>query len=156
MNQLSAHYRMHPAGRRHSKLLAELHGKCFAKGWGHLEFDSFFDRAGVFAAVSYHEDKLPVGFVLCWLIEDQCDLLSMGVLPDYRRDGVGLMLLDYALLEAAHMGATHMMLEVNINNTAAQTLYEAQGFEKFSIRKDYYSNADGTKADALCMRKALR
>ncbi len=149
-------YRIHPAGRRHSKLLAELHGKCFAKGWGHLEFDSFFDRAGVFAAIAYHEDKLPVGFVLCWLIEDQCDLLSMGVLEDYRRDGVGLMLLDNAVSEAAHMGAKYMMLEVNINNKAAQTLYEAQGFENFSVRKGYYSNADGTKSDALCMRKTLR
>lgn len=149
-------YHIHAAGRRHSRLLAELHGKCFAKGWGHLEFDSFFDRAGVFAAVAYHDDKEPVGFVLCWLIEDQCDLLSMGVLPDNRRDGVGLMLLDYALAEARHMGAMYMMLEVNVNNTAAQTLYEAQGFEKFSIRKGYYSNADGSKADALCMRKPLR
>lgn len=148
-------YRIHAAGRRHSKMLAELHSSCFAKGWGHLEFDSFFDRAGVFAAIAYEEDKKPVGFVLCWLIEDQCDLLSMGVLPDNRRDGVGLMLLEYALSEARHMGGKYMMLEVNINNTAAQTLYEAQGFEKFSVRKGYYTNADGTKADALCMRKTL-
>ena len=66
------------------------------------------------------------------------------------------MLLDYAMREARHMGATHMMLEVNINNTAAQTLYEAQGFEKFSVRKGYYSGPDGTRADALCMRKPLR
>lgn len=149
-------YRIHAAGRRHTKLLADLHGQCFHKGWGHLEFDSFFDRAGVFAAIAYQEDKLPVGFVLCWLIEDQCDLLSMGVLPEYRRDGVGLLLLDYALAEAAHMGGGSMMLEVNINNTAAQTLYEAHGFEKFSVRKGYYSNSDGTKADALCMKKPLR
>ena len=149
------HYRLHAASRRDSQKLADLHGACFAKGWGKLEFDSFFDRAGVFAAIAYREDKHPVGFVLCWLIENQCDLLSMGVLADYRRDGVGLMLLDFACAEAAHMGAAHMMLEVNINNTAAQTLYEGQGFEKFSIRKDYYTNADGTKADALCMRKGL-
>ncbi len=149
-------YRIHPAGRRHSKLLSELHTSCFAKGWGYLEFDSFFDRAGVFAAIAYHEDKTPVGFVLCWLIEDQCDLLSMGVLPDNRRDGVGLMLLDYALGEATHMGANYMMLEVNVHNEAAQTLYEQQGFEKFSLRKDYYTGPDGTKSDAQCMRKKLR
>jgi ribosomal-protein-alanine N-acetyltransferase len=155
MNATAPDYRIHAAGRRHTKVLADLHKACFAKGWGHLEFDSFFDRAGVFAAIAYHEDKLPVGFVLCWLIEDQCDLLSMGVLPDYRRDGVGQMLLDYALVEARHMGASSMMLEVNINNTAAQTLYEAQGFEKFSVRKGYYTNIDGTKADALCMKKPL-
>ncbi len=65
------------------------------------------------------------------------------------------MLLDYALREAKHMGAKSLLLEVNVNNTAAQTLYEAQGFEKFSIRKDYYANADGSRADAICMRKTL-
>ena len=147
-------YRIHPVGRGHAKQLSQLHKSCFAKGWGPLEFDSFFERHGVFAAIAYNE-KTPVGFVLCWLIEDQCDLLSMGVLADHRRDGVGQMLLDYALETAAHMGAQNMVLEVNINNTAAQQLYEAQGFEKFSIRKDYYSNADGTRADALCLRKPL-
>lgn len=149
-------YRIHPVGRGHSKILAELHKGCFYKGWGHLEFESFFERAGVFAAIAYHKDQKPVGFVLCWLIEDQCDLLSMGVLPDFRRDGVGLMLLDYAVQEATHMGAEYMALEVNINNEAAAQLYEAQGFERFSVRKDYYSNADGTRADALCLRKKLR
>lgn len=148
-------YRIHPVGRGHSKQLSELHKACFAKGWGYLEFESFFERAGVFAAIAYNAEKKNVGFVLCWLIEDQCDLLSMGVLADYRRDGVGQMLLDYALETAHHMGAKHMALEVNVNNTAAQTLYEAQGFEKFSVRKDYYSNADGTRADAICLRKAL-
>lgn len=151
----TAGYHIHPAGLRHVELLSRLHTACFAKGWGPLEFESFFERSGVFMAIAYHTDNTPVGFVLCWLIEDQCDLVSMGVLPDYRRDGVGLMLLDYALGEAKHMGAKHLLLEVNVNNTAAQTLYEAQGFEKFSIRKDYYSNADGTRADAICMRKAL-
>ena len=151
----SVSYTIHPASRRHVQALSKLHGECFAKGWGPLEFESFFERAGVFMALAYHQDTTPVGFVLCWQIGDQCDLVSMGVLADHRRDGVGLMLLDYAVSESRHMGAKHLLLEVNFNNTAAQTLYESQGFEKFSIRKDYYSNADGSKADAICMRKAL-
>ena len=150
-----AEYHIHPVGRGHAKMLAELHKGCFAKSWGYLEFESFFERAGVFAAMAYNKQHAPVGFVLCWLIEDQCDLLSMGVLPDNRRDGVGQMLLDFAMDNAKSLDAKFMVLEVNINNTAAHTLYEAQGFEKFSIRKGYYTNADGTLADAVCMRKPL-
>ena len=148
-------YHMHPASRGHAKVLAEIHKGCFPKSWSHLEFESFFERAGVFSAIAYNRKQLAVGFVLCWLIEDQCDLLSMGVLPDYRRDGVGQMLLDFAMDNAKSLDAKFMVLEVNINNTAAHTLYEAQGFEKFSIRKGYYTNADGTRADAMCMRKPL-
>lgn len=148
-------YHIHPVSRSHARVLSEIHKGCFPKGWSHLEFESFFERAGVFAAIAYHKEKAPVGFVLCWLIEDQCDILSMGVLPDYRRDGVGLHLLAYAVENAASLGAKFMVLEVNVNNTAAQTLYEAQGFEKFSVRKNYYTNADGTQSDAVCMRKPL-
>lgn len=148
-------YHLHPASRGHAKALAEIHKGCFPKGWSHLEFESFFERAGVFAAIAYSKKQLPVGFVLCWLIEDQCDLLSMGVLPDNRRDGVGQMLLDFAMDNAKSLAAKFMVLEVNINNTAAQTLYESQGFEKFSTRKGYYTNADGSVADAVCMRKPL-
>jgi ribosomal-protein-alanine N-acetyltransferase len=148
-------YHIHPASRAHAKVLSSLHKGCFPSGWSHLEFESFFERKGVFAAIAHHKQHGDVGFVLCWLIEDQCDLLSMGVLPESRRDGVGQMLLDFALENAASLGAKFMMLEVNINNTAAQTLYEAQGFEKFSTRKGYYASADGSRADAVCMRKAL-
>lgn len=148
-------YRIHPVGRGHSKILAELHGQCFAKGWGHLEFESFFERAGVFAAIAYHREKKPVGFVLCWLVDQQCDLLSMGVLADFRRDGIGQMLLDYATENARSLGAGHMALEVNINNKAARELYEAQGYAQYHIRKDYYSNADGSRADAICLKKPL-
>ena len=151
-----ADYHIHPVGRSHARALADLHKACFSKGWGPLEFESFFERAGVFAAIAYHHNKKPVGFVLCWLIEDQCDLLSMGVLEEFRRDGVGLMLLNYAVNNARHMGARYMTLEVNANNSAAQTLYEQQGFEKFSTRKGYYTNADGSRADAVVMRKPLQ
>jgi [ribosomal protein S18]-alanine N-acetyltransferase len=148
-------YRIHAVGRTHAKALAQLHGACFPKGWSYLEFESFFERHGVFAAMAYGTGGQPVGFVLCWVIEDQCDLLSMGVLPDHRRDGVGLMMLDYATHMARDMGAKSMVLEVNVQNQAAQTLYAAQGYEPFSVRKDYYTAPDGTRADAICMRKPL-
>lgn len=153
MNQTA--YRIRPTGREHAKTLADIHKRCFAKGWSHLEFESFFDRSGVFSAIAYHPEQGAVGFVLCWIIEDQCDILSMGVLPDYRRDGLGMMLLEDAMENAKNLGAAHMMLEVNANNVAAQTLYTTHGFESFSTRKNYYTHADGTHADAICMRKPL-
>jgi ribosomal-protein-alanine N-acetyltransferase len=147
-------YRIQPVGRTHARTLAELHAACFPKGWSHLEFESFFERAGVFAGMIYHTNQ-PVGFVICWLIEDQCDLLAMGVLPDYRRDGIGHHLLDYALATAADMGAAAMVLEVNVNNETAQKLYTDAGFEAVTVRKNYYSHPDGTASDAVCMRKPL-
>lgn len=148
-------YRIRPVGRGYAKKMAELHAQCFAKGWSALEFESFFERSGVFAGIAYGPDQQGVGFVLCWVIEDVCDLLSLGVNPDYRREGLGLMLLDYAMATAKDHGAARIMLEVNIRNEAAITMYEGQGFVRDGVRKGYYSNADGSKSDALRMVKAL-
>jgi len=151
----AAGFRIHPVGRGHAKKMAALHAQCFAKGWSALEFESFFERAGVFAAIAYGRDQQPVGFVLCWIIEDMCDLLSVGVVPDYRREGVGLMLVEYAVHTARDLGAKRIMLEVNIRNEAAIAMYEELGFTRDGLRKSYYSNADGTKSDALRFVKGL-
>lgn len=172
-------FRLQPAGTAYAKQLAALHAQCFSKGWSSLEFESFFERAGVFAALAYHnaaQEAQPsleqgllrsdstsragatqraAGFILCWIIEDVCDLLSIGVIPEFRREGVGQMLLDYATDTARDMGASSIVLEVNINNVAAHAIYEANGYAKDGIRKAYYSNPDGTRADAVIFRKRL-
>ncbi len=150
-----AGFRIQPVGKGYAKPMAAIHQQCFRKGWSSLEFESFFERAGVFAAIAYDPEHKPVGFIICWIIEDVCDLLSVGVLPDYRREGVGIMLLDYALHTARDMGAKRMMLEVNITNEGAITLYESHGFARDGVRKHYYSMPDGSKADALKLVKEL-
>jgi [ribosomal protein S18]-alanine N-acetyltransferase len=150
-------FRLQPAGRAYAKPMALLHGQCFPKAWSALEFEGFFEREGVFAALAYTpgSDHKPVGFILCWVMDEVCDLLSLGVLPDYRREGVGQLLLDYALLTANHMGAKAMMLEVNMRNEAAIAMYEENGFTRAGVRKAYYTANDGSKIDALQMRRVL-
>lgn len=148
-------FRIQPVGKAYAKHMAAIHGQCFRKGWSALEFESFFERAGVFAALAYSPDNKPVGFIICWIIEDVCDLLSVGVLPDLRREGLGQLLLDYGIATARDMGAERIILEVNITNEAAITLYEHNGFVRDGIRKAYYTQPDGSKADALKLVKAL-
>jgi ribosomal-protein-alanine N-acetyltransferase len=157
MSVTASGFRLQPAGRAYAKPMAQLHGQCFPKGWSALEFESFFEREGVFAALVYTagSDQKAVGFILCWVIDDICDLLSLGVLPEYRREGVGLMLLEYAMVAAGHMGAKEMVLEVNMRNEAAIVMYESNGFERAGIRKAYYTANDGSKVDALQMRRVL-
>jgi [ribosomal protein S18]-alanine N-acetyltransferase len=152
----TASFRIHPANKAYAKTMAAIHAQCFHKGWSALEFESFFERAGVFAGVAYEQKNQPVGFIICWIIEDVCDLLSVGVLPEYRREGVGLLLLEYGIATARDMGAARIMLEVNINNAAAITMYEANGFSRGGLRPAYYNNPDGSKADALQLVRNLR
>ncbi len=148
-------FRIQPVGKAYAKHLASIHGQCFRKGWSALEFESFFERAGVFAGLAYDPANKPVGFIICWIIEDVCDLLSVGVMPEYRREGLGQHLLDYGVTTARDMGAKRIMLEVNITNEAAIAMYEHNGFARDGVRKAYYTQPDGSKADALKLVKEL-
>jgi ribosomal-protein-alanine N-acetyltransferase len=49
-----------------------------------------------------------------------------------------------------------MFLEVAKDNAPALALYERFGFAKVGERTGYYRRADGTRAAAAVMRKALR
>jgi ribosomal protein S18 acetylase RimI-like enzyme len=49
-----------------------------------------------------------------------------------------------------------MLLEVAIDNVAAQRLYAAEGFERVGMRADYYLRSDGTRSSAYTMRCELK
>ena len=86
------------------------------------------------------------GFILCRTVLDETEILTLCVLPAYRRQGVASFLLDEAFKRAK---GTRFFLEVNENNRAALALYSKTGFEVVGKRKKYYNNKD----DAFIMRK---
>jgi ribosomal protein S18 acetylase RimI-like enzyme len=54
--------------------------------------------------------------------------LGMGLLPDYRRRGVGRQLAGQAIEAARQIGIERIELEVFASNTVAIALYRALGF----------------------------
>ncbi|MFP4320916.1 MAG: GNAT family N-acetyltransferase [Anaerolineales bacterium] len=54
---------------------------------------------------------------------------GLGVIPAYRRHGIGHRLMDHLLDEAIQRGVKHLTLEVIEQNTAARKLYDDLGFE---------------------------
>ena len=78
--------------------------------------------------------------------------ISIAVLPEYRRRGIGYALVSKALeAMAVKYGAKECYLEVRVSNTPAINLYKKLGFEIKKIIKGYY--ADGE--DAYLMVKKL-
>lgn len=45
------------------------------------------------------EVEMRVGLVLMWCLADEAQILELAVHPDFRRLGIGLMLMDNALAE---------------------------------------------------------
>ena len=83
-----------------------------------------------------------------------CGHLGMGLLPDYRRKGLGRQLVETALRLAQEAGIERVELEVYASNTAAVALYERFGFEREGVKKRARF-LDGVYEDLLCMAHFL-
>jgi [ribosomal protein S18]-alanine N-acetyltransferase len=95
----------------------------------------------------------PDGFALLRISGEEAELLSLDVLPEARRQGLGSDILREALQQAQARGAREVYLEVDTENAAARALYDRAGFVTRGQRKRYYRKADGTWGDALVMAR---
>ena len=76
---------------------------------------------------------------------------NIAVRRDAQRRGAGRDLLEALLAEAAHLGVTKTLLEVAVDNVAAQSLYATYDFEPVGVRRGYYQPSN---TDALVMMRS--
>ena len=79
----------------------------------------------------------------------EADILTVAVLPEYRRQGIAKEFMRQIEEWSKEHGASAMMLEVEQTNESAIELYKSLGYMKISVRMDYY----GPGKDAFVMRK---
>jgi ribosomal-protein-alanine N-acetyltransferase len=79
----------------------------------------------------------------------EADILTVAVLPDFRRQGIAREFMRQIEQWSKERAASAMMLEVEQSNSAAIELYTSLGYMKISVRMDYY----GPGQDAFVMRK---
>lgn len=65
-----------------------------------------------------------------------CGSLGMGVLPDYRRRGLGEALLRACIAKAKHKGITRIELAARADNVSAIRLYEKLGFLREALKRN--------------------
>jgi ribosomal protein S18 acetylase RimI-like enzyme len=71
------------------------------------------------------------GIAVCFLDEQdllKADLISMWVAPEYRRSGVGRLLVDAIATWVSDRGAQNLQLMVTSSNHAAMAFYKRNGF----------------------------
>ena len=140
------------SGPAHAPGLARLHAACFAAGesWDEAAMRSLLEMAGCFACLSDAG-----GMALVRVAADEAELLSIAVLPEARRRGVGGALLEEAMQAAQQRGAVRMLLEVGVGNVAASALYASSGFAAVGQRKAYYPGGGPGGGDAHLLARAL-
>jgi ribosomal-protein-alanine N-acetyltransferase len=77
------------------------------------------------------------------------DVQTIAVVRDHWSTGLGSRLLTDLLHHATSFECEEVLLEVRVDNTRAQKLYERFGFEPIGFRRGYYQPGN---VDALVMR----
>lgn len=88
-----------------------------------------------------------IGYLCCWFVADEVQILNLAVHPGYRRHGVGRVLLQAVLTEARRAGVRCVSLEVRRSNMPARALYEKLHFRQVAVRPRYYEDGE----DALLL-----
>jgi len=103
-----------------------------------------------------------VGYIMCRVEHGFSDLkklrfakkghvISVAVMPDFRRLGMGSALVKDALSALSNLHVDECYLEVRISNDAAITLYRRLGFDIVRTIPRYYYDS----SDAYVMAKEL-
>lgn len=78
-------------------------------------------------------------------------VISIAVLPEHQREGIGTALMEKAMEGMQFYKAKECYLEVRVSNTPAVNLYKKLGFNEARVMHSYY--ADGE--DAYMMSRKL-
>jgi ribosomal-protein-alanine N-acetyltransferase len=141
----------------HAKPLSILHQACFQNAWSLADFNELLILPNVYGVIASEvnqtEDSF-IGFVLCSVTHEECEILTLGVMPDWRHQGVGYVLLEQVLAKMEYIDVQRIFLEVAENNNAARKLYFTQGFKEIGHRSNYYRQSKG-RVDAIRLVKKI-
>ncbi len=123
------------------------------------ELAFYMRRPGAFTLVAESADVAGngtapaqiVGFIVAETQRKTGHVITIDVIAEARRTGVGSALLQAAEQQLLLAGAVAIMLETPVNNLAAIRFYKQQGYFVEKTVAGYYSN----QMDALVMSKEL-
>lgn len=129
--------------------LAAIHARAITPAWTEAALRDLLAQPGVWAEVEAD------GFILMRQAGDEAEVLTLAVLPEARRRGRGLALMQAALTTCRSRGVSDVFLEVAADNAAAQALYRAIGMVETGRRRSYYARSNGSAIDALILTRNL-
>ncbi len=129
------------------KQLLKIEHSCFPDPWSPGMF-TISDMEGIILAEN--PEGTVVGFACFQYFLNECHILNIAVLPEFRKQGIGQQLMKWILTEMKN--AQEFYLEVRKSNRPAISLYERLGFQQMGKRQSYYQDGE----TAIVMHKKMR
>ncbi len=127
------------------------HIESLVYGSHHWSKDSFYSELANNLAryyCAFNQMGELIGYSGSWVILDEAHITNIAVLPEYRKKGVGEVLLTSIIDTCYKEMVKYLTLEVRVSNKPAISLYEKYAFKSLGTRKGYYQN---NNEDALIM-----
>lgn len=148
------HLQLRPANANDPAALATLELEVFGDSnhtpWSENLFADDLALTGHIWWVAHDEGSI-VGYAGGVVAGGEIQIDNVAVAPSRRREGIAARLLARVTYDAQMLGATTSVLEVDIDNAAAQALYAGLGYTEVGRRPNYY----GQGHDALIMEAQL-
>ncbi len=129
--------------------IANIEKQCFSTPWSENAIRESMTAGTVFYIANINNTAC--GYMGLSKIAGEGYVTNIAVLPEYRRKGIGKVILEYVINDCK-TELEFISLEVRVSNDAAITLYKKLGFIKVGQRKRFYTHPD---EDALIMTKTF-
>ncbi len=130
--------------------LVRVEEECFASGYAKNTFEKELENKLAYYVVAIVDGKI-AGYAGLWNMCGSADIMNVGVLRAFRRQGLAEGMLRKIEEHCKGQGIFEINLEVRVGNIPARQLYTKMGYEEIAVRKGYY---DG-KEDGIVMKKLL-
>ena len=137
--------------RNDVRAIGEIEKLCFSDPWSENSILSEVDNPLSYWLV-VEDNGTIAGYVGSQSVLDAADMMNLAVSPDYRRQGIGQVLVNALTDHLRQNNVIALLLEVRVSNEPAIALYQKLGFEQVGRRPRYYHNP---REDALILRKEL-
>ena len=136
-----------------AEIVSRIHALCFDEDWDAETIKKVLAMPGAFGFAARADPVGDIaGFALARIVADECELLSLGVAPNWRSLGIGGGLFDATMVRACALNAARLYLEVAEDNADALRLYAVRGLVSVGRRPNYYHLKNGQRTAALTMR----
>lgn len=119
--------------------LAEIERLCISFLSTPTVFEQVLDREYEFILGLFQQERV-LGYIHFQQIDDEIQLFSIAVHPQYRRHHIGEKLFQAMINQ--DKTCQKVFLEVRYSNEAARSFYLKLGFRELSLRKNYYPDGE--------------
>ncbi len=155
-------YQVRPFSTQDLNAVVEINLSCLPENYNHSFYLTLYYRFPKTFIVASSEQNV-VGYIMCRMelgfseihrfnLIKKGHIVSVAILPDYRRKGLGKAMLNKAMEGMREYNAKEGYLEVRVSNQPAIDLYTKLGFSISKKSKSYYKDGE----DAYIMAKEIQ